>query len=88
VSDQQQKSTIRPLIKIRDGQWKSRDERWEFIRHESDPQPKRWFVFDTTDHDPEGDFPENEGSGVITLRDAIKWVERKLLQDSTPSSMI
>lgn len=61
---------IRPLRRVGRGVWRSRDENWTFMRHESDPSPKRWFVYEGDDRDP-----ANEGSGIITLADAVRWVE-------------
>jgi hypothetical protein len=34
--------TIFPLRRGTPGNWMSRDNRWAFMRHESDPSPKRF----------------------------------------------
>jgi hypothetical protein len=61
---------IRPLRRVRPGVWRSRDERWTFLRHQSDPHPQRWYAYEGDD-----DYPANDGSGHTTLRAVVRWVE-------------
>lgn len=74
--------TIRPLRRTgTPGVWLSRDGRYSFYRHESDPQPKRWFIYDESRASEKlsirrmGVEPINEGSGITSLRDAVAWAE-------------
>lgn len=60
---------IRPLRRVGDGVWRSRNERWTFLRHNSDPHPQRWFAY--LDEDPE---PCMEAT--LSLREAVWEVER------------
>lgn len=62
---------IRPLRRAGGG-WRSHDGHWTFLRHHSDPPPKRWFAY----WKDEGD-PANAGEGHTTLRDAIAWARRQ-----------
>jgi hypothetical protein len=67
------RSRVRPLVKIdSDGAvYRSADGRWTFMRHESDPRPKRWFAYlDDTE------FPANSGEGHTTLREVGQWAEK------------
>lgn len=64
--------TIRPLRRIQTGIWESRDGKWVFMRHESDPTPKRWFAYYGDDADP-----ANEGSGHVTLAEVVSWAETR-----------
>ena len=61
---------IRPLVRVRAGIWKSRDKRWTFMRHWTDPHPQRWFAY--IDGDKE---PENTGLGHSTLAEVAQWAE-------------
>ena len=63
-------STIRPLKRIEPGVWESRDGRWRFNRHESDPKPQRWFAFLDGD-----DEPYWSGMGHTRLADVVREVE-------------
>lgn len=60
------------LKRIRPGVWRSTDGRWTFCRQESDPYPKRWFVFERDDPDP-----RNSGQGHVTLALAVAFADRK-----------
>jgi hypothetical protein len=57
---------MRPLVRVQSGHWRSRDGRWNFLRHDSDPHPQRWFAYLGSD-----DYPANEGSGDVSLRAAV-----------------
>lgn len=59
---------MRPLRRKGPGHWESRDGRWTFLRHWSDPQPQRWFAYLDDD-----DFPANEGKGHSTLTEVVEW---------------
>ena len=50
------------------GAYETRDGKFIFLRHESDPHPRRWFVFE-----PDDEYPLNAGEGHTTLRDAANW---------------
>lgn len=62
---------IRPLVRVAPGHWRSRDGRWTFMRHWSDPAPQRWFVFLDDD-----DQAHNEGGGETTLGEVVALVEQ------------
>lgn len=66
---------IRPLRLLSSGAWRSRDGRWTFLRHETDPNPKRWFAYLD-----ESDWPSNPGDGHHTLKQAADWAERKAVE--------
>lgn len=68
----------KPLRKIKHGVWESRDGEFLFVRHESDPNPKRWFVYDKVDGE-RSELPINEGSGITSLAAAVAWVEAKAM---------
>ncbi len=57
-----------PLKRVCAGVWKSHDGEWTFCRHQSDPQPQRWFAYQGDD-----DYPANDGSGHTRLADAATW---------------
>ena len=61
---------IRPLKRVQDGVWRSRDGMWTFLRHNGDPHPQRWFAYHGEHLEP-----DNDGEGHVTLRDAADWVE-------------
>jgi hypothetical protein len=71
------RSRIRPLAHVGPGAWRSRDARWTFLRHQSDPHPQRWFAY--VDDDEE---PANEGAGHVTLRAVADWAERQAPEPS------
>lgn len=62
---------IRPLRRVDIGVWRSRDRRWAFHRHESDPHPRRWYAYLD-----DCDDPQNDGMGHVTLRQVADWAER------------
>jgi hypothetical protein len=77
---------IRPLHRVGPGHWESRDGRWTFLRHWSDPRPHRWFAYlvdDSTSppdltHFERGDHadqPQNDGLGHVTLAEVADWAE-------------
>lgn len=45
---------ITPLVKLvkGGGMWQSADGHFTFMRHESDPVPKRWFIYEDDERDP------------------------------------
>jgi hypothetical protein len=47
-----QSVSVRPLRLYASGIWDSHDGLWGFRRHESDPHPKRWFVYYGDDDEP------------------------------------
>lgn len=67
---------IRPLARTDrakgggEGVWRSRDGRWTFLRHWSDPHPQRWFAYIDGD-----DQPANDGMGHVSLRAVAAWAE-------------
>jgi hypothetical protein len=63
---------IRPLRRSNAGKWFSRDGRWTFMRHWTDPHPQRWFAY--LDGDAE---PDNEGAGHTTLAEVAQWAESR-----------
>lgn len=63
-------AVIRPLRRVNAGAWRSRDGRWTFLRHWSDPHPQRWFAYLGDD-----DYPANDGSGHVSLRAVAAWAE-------------
>lgn len=63
---------VRPLRRVRAGVWKSRDGEWLFMRHESDPHPRRWFVYGPGET---GEWPINEGHGHTTLWQVVRFIE-------------
>lgn len=65
-------ASLRPLRRCRAaGVWESRDGRWVFRRHWSDPSPQRWYAYLDDD-----EWPANDGAGHVTLRDVVDWAER------------
>jgi hypothetical protein len=62
--------SIRPLRRVNAGTWRSRDGRWTFMRHLSDPSPQRWFAYRDDD-----ESPSNDGLGHTTLRAVVAWLE-------------
>lgn len=66
-------SRIRPVTRLdSDGAYRSADGRWTFLRHETDPRPKRWFAYlDDTD------FPANSGDGHTSLREVGEWARKQ-----------
>lgn len=62
---------MRPLVRLGDSGWQSRDGRWLFVPHLTDPRPHRWFAYLDGD-----DLPCNEGEGHTTLRESVAWAER------------
>jgi hypothetical protein len=66
----QEPEQIRPLRRVNEGCWRSRDGRWTFMRHWSDPQPGRWFAFFGDRREP-----ANEGEGHTRLQDVADWAE-------------
>lgn len=58
---------IRPLRRVAEGRWQSRDGRWTFMRHWSDPHPQRWFTYQDADEEPA------DLGAHIRLRDAAAW---------------
>jgi len=86
---------VRPLHRVIVGVWESNDRRFEFCRHESDPHPRRWFIFEKdawiVDERPGASKepylePWNEGEGHITLRECVDWLERELAREASASS--
>lgn len=61
---------IRPLRRVGPGVWKSRDKKWTFIRHRTDPKPQRWFAYGGTDREP-----FNAGYGHSSLAEVAQWTE-------------
>lgn len=49
------------------------------MRHEGDPFPKRWFVYEDED-----EYPANEGSGITSLTEAVRWVGDLLEREDDP----
>lgn len=74
---------IRPLRRMNPGAWKSRDGRWAFLRHESDPDPKRWYAFLDDD-----DWPSNEGCGHVRLQDVADWAQREAAIDPEVAELL
>lgn len=58
-----------PLRRIGPGRWQSRDGHWTFLRHESDPSPKRWYAYEADDEHPFWD-----GTGDVTLAAVLERV--------------
>lgn len=63
---------IRPLRRIDLGIWCSRDERWTFLRHFSDPHPQRWFTYE------HGESYPAWMEGHPSLRDAVSAVQEEV----------
>lgn len=68
---------IRPLRRVGDGVWDSRDQAWTFMRHRSDPHPQRWYAFNNTSAAAYPEIPENEGLGHVSLCEVVDWAERQ-----------
>lgn len=70
-------AVVHPIHCFRSGHWVSYDHRFTFLRHESDPHPKRWFAYESDVDDDDG-FPLFD-AGSPSLRHAVlaveKWVE-------------
>jgi hypothetical protein len=65
-----QTTELRPLHCKAPGIWIAHDASWTFVRHDSDPKPKRWFAYEGDDQEP-----ANVGQGHITLAEAVEWAE-------------
>lgn len=66
------RSRVRPLVRLdSDGAYRSADGRWTFLRHETDPRPKRWFAYLDGQ-----EFPANHGEGHTSLREVGQWAEK------------
>lgn len=75
--------TLRPLQRVGAGHWLSHDGQWTFLRHWSDPHPQRWFAYRTRDGVTQD--PVNDGSGDVTLSDAVDSVAEMLAQAALPN---
>ncbi len=83
--------SLRPLHRVIPGVWESNDRRFRFCRHESDPHPRRWFIFDNTEEkiiDSRAGAskipytePWNPGMGHITLGECLDWLEVELRRE-------
>lgn len=69
---------IRPLHCVRPGIHRSADGAWEFVRHESDPHPKRWFIYRT------GGVEPIWFDGSASLGEAVARVEEDVARGGTP----
>lgn len=69
---------ILPLRRLSNGVWRSRDGRWTFLRHQSDPRPQRWLAYEG-----DNDLPANEGMGHVSLHDAAEWAMNQRREDTT-----
>ena len=63
---------LRPLRRVNAGCWRSRDGRWTFMRHHSDPHPQRWFAYEGDDS-----YPANDGLGHTTLTEVVELAARE-----------
>lgn len=62
-----------PLHRVRAGVYTTWNGTYTIMRHESDPSPKRWFVYQGSDEEP-----MNMGSGHTTLAAVTEWLAREL----------
>jgi hypothetical protein len=61
---------ITPLRRVCAGHWQSRDKRWTFLRHWSDPHPQRWYAYLGDDV-----YPLNDGLGHVKLGQVARFAE-------------